>query len=74
MAEKIYLVDLNLSKNELLNARFQNVSSLPAIVQPVPANGQTPAINNDLDYLGLVVYDETTGITYTLNNVEGVVT
>lgn len=65
MAEKQFLVDINLNKNELINARFQNLTTLPILSDPT---------GEDLNYLGLVVFIETTGYTYILKNIGGVAT
>jgi hypothetical protein len=64
MAEKNYLVDLNLNKNELLNARLQNLDSLPKLSDPT---------GTDLDYIGLIAC-LANGDPYILKNVSGTAT
>ena len=65
MAEKQFLVDINLNKNELINARVQNLTTLPVLDNPN---------TTDLNYIGWMVFLENTGITYILKNINGTAT
>lgn len=61
----LYLNSIDLDKNEIKNARLHNFASLPVLTDPS---------GSDLNYVGLVAYLPSTGVTYVLNNVSGIAT
>jgi len=61
MAKQLFLTDLDLAKNQLLNARLQNLASHPTVYAPTDAND--PDIDKDL---GLVYWNTTDKTAYFL--------
>lgn len=62
MAKQLFLTDLDLAKNQLLNARLQNLPSHPTVYAPTDAND--PDIDKDL---GLVYWNTTDKTAYFLS-------
>ena len=61
MAKQLFLADIDLAKNQLLNARLENLPSAPAVYQP--AGNSDPDRDKDV---GLVYWNTTDKTAYFL--------